>query len=79
MYRYSPDFWFLCECYLGGLERLEQPTNLVHTEVLGKLKLQNLEKTDKNVNHHQLSLGIMASHLIVYVHIILTVIRTLAS
>ncbi len=41
---YVPDFWLLYECYLDRLEGLEQATNFIHTEVLGKLKLQNLEK-----------------------------------
>ena len=44
VYRYVPDFWFLYECYLDGLEGLEQATNFIDTEVLGKLKSQNLKR-----------------------------------
>ena len=46
-----PDFWLLYECYLDGLERLKQATNFIHTQVLGKLKLQNLKK-QPHMNHH---------------------------
>ena len=45
--RYVPDFWLLYECYLDGLEGLEQATDFIHTEILGKLKLQNLDKTQR--------------------------------
>jgi hypothetical protein len=56
-----PDFRFLYECYLDRIEGLEQATNFVYTEVLGKLKSQNLRKkfsvsssTDESVKHSHL-------------------------
>ena len=51
--RYVPDFWLLYKCYLDGLEGLEQTTDFIHTEILGKLKLQNLDKTQRlNISQH---------------------------
>ena len=53
VYRYVPDFWLLYERYLDGLEGLEQATDFIHTEILGKLKLQNLDKTQRlNISQH---------------------------